>query len=162
MREVSRSRTARYELLEVVPSTDTAAVLVRACFDFPCTLRGSAPPRRSVGTCAAGANTTDFLADVVDSAGEALRSGIAVGEVVSPSWPRDRAADAVDASVAVAADIAAAVAAIGAAVVDDAVGAIVALNAYIADDPVPGCDLDHCRGAWLSVFRGGFYDGLFL
>ena len=147
----------------MVPSTDTAAALVRACFELPCTLRGSAPPRRSVGTCAAGANATDFFADVVDSAGEALRSGIAAGEVFSPSWPRDRAADAADASVAVTADIAAAVAAIGAAVVD-AVGAIVALNGYIAaDDPVPGCDLDHyCRGAWLSVCRGGFYDGLFL
>ena len=60
----------------------------------------------------------DLLPDAVVSVGEALRSAIAVGEVVSRSWPRDRAANAVDTSAAVTADIAAASAAIGAAIVD--------------------------------------------
>ena len=73
MREGGRSRTGRHELLKMVPNTDIAAALVRACFELPCTLRGSAPARRSVGTGAAGANTTD-LPDVV-SAGEAPHFG---------------------------------------------------------------------------------------
>ena len=132
----------------MVPNTDSAAALVRACFELPCTLRGSAHPRRSVGTCAAGANTTD-LPGVVVSAGEALHSGTAVGKVVSPSWPRYCAADAADVSAAVPAAIAAAgAAAVGAAVVDRFV-------AYVA-----GCGLDHRRGAWLSVCGGGLAHGL--
>ena len=138
-----------------MPNTDSAAGLVRACFELPCNLRVSAPPRRSVGTCAAGANT-DLLPDVVVSAGEALRSGTAVGEVASPSWPRDRTADAGGVSAAVDPDIAAAAAAaIGAAVVDGAVGAVAALDTSAVDEPVAGCDIDHRRGAWLSVCRGG-------
>ena len=91
----------------MVPNAESAAALMRTCFELPCTLQGSAPPRRSVDTCAAGANTTD-LREIVVSAGEALRSGTAVGEVVSPSWPRGRAAVAADVSAAVAEDIAAA------------------------------------------------------
>ena len=135
----------------MVPNTDGAAALVLACFELPCTLRECASPRRSIGKCAAGANTTDLLPDVVVSAGEALRSGTAVGGVVSPSWLRDRAADAADVSTAVAADItAAAAAAVGAAVVDG----IVAV--------VAGCNLDHRHGVWLSVCCGGLANGLHL
>ena len=144
----------------MVPNMVSAAPLVRACSEFPCTLRGSVPPHRSLGTCVAGANTTDLLPDVVVSAGEALRSGTAVGEVVFPGWPRDRTADAVDVSAAAAADIAAAVATMGAAVVHGAVGAVVALDAYVVDDPADFCDLDHRRGAWRSVCRGGLGHGL--
>ena len=162
--EGGRSRTARHELLKMVPNTDDAAALVRACFELPCTLRGNAPPRRSIDTCAAGANTSDLLPDAVVSAGEALRSSIVVGEVVSPSWPRDRTAGAADIPIVVTADIpivatadiaAAAAAAMGAAVV-------AAQGASVADDPVAGCDLDHRRGAWLSVCRGGLAHGLHL
>ena len=154
MGEEGRSRTARYELLKMVPNTGSAAALVRAYFELPCTLRGSAPPRRSVGTCAAGAKTTD-PPNVVVSAGEALRSGTAVGEVVSPTWPKDRAADdAADVSAAVAADIAATGAAAGVADAD--------LKASVADDYVAGCDLDHRRGAWLSVCCDGLAHGLHL
>ena len=91
--EEGRRRTARHELLKMVPNTDDAVALVRACFELPCTLRGNDPPRRSVDTCAAGANATN-LPDAVVSAGEALRSGTAVGDIVSPRWPRDRTADA--------------------------------------------------------------------
>ena len=86
--ERGRSRTARHELLKVVPNTNYTAALVRACFELPCILRGNSPPRRSVATCATGVNTTDLLPDVIASAGEALHSGTAVGEVVSLSWPR--------------------------------------------------------------------------
>ena len=142
--EEDRSRTARYKLLKMVPNVDGAAALVRACFELPCTPRGNVPPRRSVGTCATSADTTDLLPDVVASTGESLRSG-AVGEVVPPSWSRDRTADATDIPAGVTANIAAATAAIGAAV---------------ADDPVAGCDLDHRRGAWLSVFCGDLAHGL--
>ena len=154
MGEGGRSRTARHELLEIVPNTDSAAPLVRACFELPCTPRRSAPPRCSVGTCAADANTTDLLSDVVISAGEALHSDVVVVEVVSPSWTRDHATDA--------AGIATATAAIGAAVVDGAVGAVGALDASVVDDPAAGCDLDHRRGAWLSFCRGGLAHGLYL
>ena len=80
----------------MVTNTDDAAALVRACFELPCTLRGNSPPRRTANTCAAGANATDLLPDIVVSAGEALRSGIAVGKVVSPSWPRGCTAGAAD------------------------------------------------------------------
>ena len=146
----------------MVPNTDISAALVRACFELPCTLRRSAPPCRSVGTRAAGVNTTDLLPDVAVSAGEALRSGTAVGEVVSPSWPRDHAVDAADVSAAVAADVAAAAAAIGAAVVDATVAAVAALDASVAEDLIAGYDLDHRRGAWLSVCRGGLAHGLHL
>ena len=130
----------------MVLNTDSAAALVRACFELPCTLRESAPPYRSVGTCTAGANTINLPNDFV-SAGEALRSGTAIGELASPSWPRDRAADTADVSAAVAADIAAATAAIGAAVVDDSVGTVAALDASVVEASVAGCDLDHRRGA---------------
>ena len=118
----------RHELLEMAPNMDNAAGLARACFELPCTLRGNAPPRRSVGMCAAGACTTDLLPDLVVSAGEALHSDTPVGEVVSPNWPRDHAADAADVSAAAAADIATATAAIGAAVFDGALGAVAALD----------------------------------
>ena len=134
-----KNRTVRYELLEMMPNTDSAAALVQACSELPCTLRGSAPPRRSVGTCAAGANTTDLHPDVVVSAGEALHSDTAVWVVVSPSWPRDSAADAADVSTAVATDIAAAAAALEAAVVDGAVSAVAALDIFVVGDPVAGC-----------------------
>ena len=154
--EGGRSRTARHELLKMVPNVDSAAAPVRACFELPCTLRGNAPPRHSVDTCAAGANTADLLSDVVVSAGEALRSSSAVGEVVSPSWPRDRTAGAADVPAVVTADITAAAAAIGADVV---VATVAAQDASVADDPVAGCDLDRRRGAWLSVCRGGLTQG---
>ena len=88
MEEEGRSRTARHELLKMVPNTDDAAALVRPFSEFPCTLRGNAPPRHTANACAAGANATDLLPNIVVSTGEALRSGTAVGEVVSPSWPR--------------------------------------------------------------------------
>ena len=142
--------------------TDMAAGLVRACVELPCSLWGSPPLRRSVGTCAAGVNTTDPLPDCVVSACEVLRSGTAVGEMASPSRPRDRTADAADVSVAVAPDIAAAAAVIGAAVVDGVVGAVATLDASAAYDPVAGYDLDHHRGAWLSVCRGGLAHRLHL
>ena len=152
--EGDRNRSARHELLEMVPNKGSAAALVRAYFDlFPCNLRGSAPSRRSVGTCGTDSNMIGLL-DVVVSAGEALRSGTAVGEVVSPSWPRDCAADASGVSAATAAGIAAPGAAAGAAVAD--------LNAYVADDPVAGCDLGYGRGTWLGVSRGGLAHGLHL
>ena len=102
--EGGRSRTARHELLKMVPNVDGAAALVRACFEWPCTLRGNAVPCRSVDTCAAGANATDLLPDVVVSAGEVLRSGTAVGEVVSPSWPRALAVYVADVPAVVTAD----------------------------------------------------------
>ena len=157
--EGSRSRTARHELLKMVPNVDRAVALMRACFELPCTLRGSAPPRRSVDTCATGANTTDLLPDVVVSTGKVLCSGTAVGKVVSPSWSRDRTAGAADVSAVVTADIATASVVIEAAVV---VAAVVAQDASVAYDPGAGCDLDHRRGAWLSVYRGGLAHGLHL
>ena len=144
----------------MVPNTDSAAELMRACFELPSTLRESALPRCSVDTWAAGARTTDLLPDVVVSAGEVLRSGTAVGEVVSLSWSKDRTADAADVSAVVTVDIAAAAAAIGVAVVDGAVAAVAAQGTSVEGDPVAGCDLDHPRGAWLSVCRGGLAHGL--
>ena len=102
--EGGRSRTARHELLKMVPNTDDAAALVRACFELPCTLRENAPSRRSVDTYAAGANAADFLPKVVVSAGEALHSGTAVGEVVSSTWPKDCTADTADVLAVVTAD----------------------------------------------------------
>ena len=76
--------------------------------------------------------------------------------MVSPSWPGDRAADATDVSAALATDAATAAAAIGAAVVDGAVASVATLDESVANDPVAGCDLNHRRGAWLSVCRDGF------
>ena len=154
--EGSRSRTARRERLKMVPNIDSATALVQACFELPCTLRGNASPRRSIDTCAAGANTTDLLLGDVVSTGEALLSGTAVGEVVSPSWPRDRTAGTADVPVVVTMDTADATA--------DAMGAVAVATqgAAIVDDPVAGCDLDHRRGAWLSVCRGGLAHGLHL
>ena len=70
MGERGGSRPARYELLKVVLNTDSAAPLVCAYSELSCTLRGSVPPRRSVGTCAVGANTNDLLPDVVIFTGE--------------------------------------------------------------------------------------------
>ena len=162
MGKVGWSHTTPHELLKTMANTDMAAGLVRACFELPCSLRGSPPLRRSVGTCAAGANETDPLPDFVVSACEVLRSGTAVGEMASPSRPRDRTADAADVTVAVAPDIAAAAAAIGAAVVDGVVGAVATLDTSAAYDPVAGCDLDHHRGAWSSVCRGGLAHRLHL
>ena len=49
MGEGGRNRTVRNELLEMVLNKDSAAPLVRACFELPSTLRGSAPSRHSVG-----------------------------------------------------------------------------------------------------------------
>ena len=72
--EEGGSHTERHKLLEMVSYTDSAAPLVRGCSELTCTLRGSAPLRRSVSTCAAGANATYPLPDVVVFAGEALRS----------------------------------------------------------------------------------------
>ena len=151
--EEARSRTARHELLKMVPNTDDAVVLVRACFELLCTLRGNSPPRRTVDTCTGGINATDLLPDVVLSADETLRSGTAVKEVVSPSWPRGCTADAADAPPVVTADIAAA----AAAAMETA--AVAAQGASVAGDPVAGCDLDHRRGAWLRVCRGGLAHG---
>ena len=152
MRKWGRSRTARYELPEMVPNTDSAALLVRGCSELPCTLRGSDPTHGSVGTCAASADTTDLLPDAVVFVGEALHSDTAVGEMVSPSWPRDRVADAADVSIAAAT--------MGAAVVDDAVGAVAVLDESVVDGPAAGCDLYPRRGAWRSVCRGGPGHGL--
>ena len=127
----------------MVPNVDSAAAQVRTCFELPCTLRGNSPPRRMMDTCTAGANTIDLLLDVVVSAGEVLRSGTAVGDAVSSSWPRDRTGGATDVPAVVAADIAAAAAAIGAAVV---VAAVAIQDASVADGPVAGCNFDHRRG----------------
>ena len=165
--EEGRSRTTQHELLKVVPNTDDVAALVRACFELPCTQRGNAPRLRTVGTCAAGANVTDLLPDVVVSAGEALRSGTAVGEVVFPSWPRGCTADVADIPPIVTADIAAAAfAAMGATVAAGVAGmgvaSVVCQGAYVTDSSVAGCDLDHRCGTWLSVCRGGLAHGLHL
>ena len=83
--EEGRYRTARHELLKMIPHTDDAVALVRT--QLLCTLRGNAPPCHTADTCAA-ASVTDLLPDVVASAGGAFRSGTSVREVVSPSWPR--------------------------------------------------------------------------
>ena len=158
--EGSRSRSARHELLKMVPNVDRAAALMRASsFELSCTLRGNALPRRSVDICAAGANTTDLLPDGIVSVGKALCSSTAVGKVVSPSWPKDRTAGTADVPAVVTADIATAAAVIKAAVV---VAAVVAQDASVADDPVAGCDLDYRRSAWLSVCRGSLAQGLHL
>ena len=77
-----RSYAARHELLEMMPNKDRAAPLVWACSELPCTLRGSAPLCRRVGTCAAGAKATDLLRDADISAGVTLHSDTAVEEVV--------------------------------------------------------------------------------
>ena len=165
MEEEGRSHTARHELLKMVPNTGDAAALVRAYFELPCTLRENAPARRTADTCAAGANATDLLPDIVISTGEALRSGTAFGEMVSPSWPRGCTADAAVPAF-VTADIAAASAAMWATVVAAiaAMGAagVAARGASVADDLVAGCDLDHRRGTWLSVCRGSLAHGLHL
>ena len=55
------------------------------------------------------------------------------------------------------ADIAAPVATIGA---DAAIAAVAAQDASVADESVAGYDLNHRRGAWLSVYRGGLVHGL--
>ena len=161
MEEEGRSRTARHELLKMVPNTDDAAALVRPCFEFPCTLRGNAPPRRTADAYAAGVNATD-LPNIVVSTSEALRSGTAAGEVVSPSWPRGCTA----AAAAKGATVVASVAAMGEAGVASAtaMGAagVAAQGASVADDPVAGCGLDHRRGAWLSICRGNLAHGLHL
>ena len=99
---------------------------MRACFKLPCTLRGNAPSGRRVNTCTAGANTTDTLPDVVVCDFKALRSDTVIGEVISPSWPRDHTADTADVSAVVAADITATTAAVGAAVVNGDVAAVAA------------------------------------
>ena len=145
-----RSRTARHELLQTVPNTDSAAPLVRARSMLISTLRGSAPSHRSAGTCVTKANTTD-LSHVVAFAVEALHRDTTIEEVVSSIWPKDCAADDADVFGAAAADIATAAAAavIGAAVVYDAMGAVgaaAALDASVVDDPAAACDLDHRRG----------------
>ena len=164
MEEEGRNRTARHELLKMVPNTDDAAALVWPCFEFPCTLRGNAPPRRTADACAAGVNATDLLPNIVVSTGEALRSGTAAGEVVSPSWPRGCTAAA--AAAAKGATVVASVAAMGEAGVAcvTAMGAagVAAQGASVADDPVAGCGLDHRRGAWLSICRGNLAHGLHL
>ena len=77
-----RNHTARHEFLKMVPNTDRAPPLVRACSELSCILRGSAPPRRSVSPCAAGAYANELLPDVVVSAGVTLYSDTAVEEVV--------------------------------------------------------------------------------
>ena len=75
--------------------------------------------------------------------------------MISPSWPRDRAADAADVSAAAAADITAATtAAQGVAIADAVVGAVAGLDASVVDDPVAVCDFGHRRGAWWGVCRG--------
>ena len=70
--EEGRCRTARHELLKMIPHTDDAVALVRA--QLPCTLRGNGPSRRTADTCAAG-SATDLLPDEIVSVGEELRSG---------------------------------------------------------------------------------------
>ena len=71
--------------VRIVPNTDSAAPLVRTCYELPCTPERSAPPLCKVGTCTANTNMTDLLHNVVVSAGEALHSAPAVGDVVSLS-----------------------------------------------------------------------------
>ena len=67
-----------------------------------------------------------------------------------------------DVAAAAAADIAAAASAMEAAVVDGTVGAAAALDTSVVDDPTADCDLDHRRGTWGSVCRGGPGHGLHL
>ena len=115
-------------------------------------MRRSASPHRTADTCAASSSATDLLPDVVDSAGEELRSGTADGEVVSPSWPRDLTDDAAVPAV-VTANIAA-----GAAVAASA--AMGAAAVAVRGTSVAGCDLDHRRGACLSLSLAGLAHGL--
>ena len=82
--------------------------------------------------------------------------------MVSPSCPRDRAADTADVSAAVASGIDAAASAIGVAVTDGFVGAVAALDASITDDSVASCNLDRRRGAWLTVCHSGLAHRLHL
>ena len=65
-----------------------------------------------------------------------------------------------DVSTAAAVNIAAATTAMGAIVADGAGGAFAALDASVVDDPAAGCYLDHRRGTWWSVCRGGPTHGL--
>ena len=146
--EGGRRRTARHELLKMVMNTDDTAALVRACFELPCTLRGNSSPRRTANTCAAGANATDRLPDVVVSAGEALRSGIAVGEVVSPSWPRGCTAGAADPPPYCDCGY--------------RHGWCCCPGGICCGCPFAGCDLDHRRGACLAVCLAGHAHGLHL
>ena len=82
--EEGRCRTARHELLKMMPHTDNVVALVRA--HFLRTLRGNAPPRRIAETCTP-ASATGLLSDIVVYAGGPLRSGTAVGEVSRPAGP---------------------------------------------------------------------------
>ena len=84
--EGGRCRTARRKLLRtMMPRTEDAVVRMRA--QLLCSPQGNTPPHRTTDTEPA-ASAADRLLDDVVSAGEALRSGTAVGEVASPSWSR--------------------------------------------------------------------------
>ena len=84
--ERGRCRTARRKLVQTMMARiDDAVAWMRA--QLPCSPRRTAPPHRTTDTELA-ASAADRLSDDVISAGEALRYGTAVGEVVSPSWPR--------------------------------------------------------------------------
>ena len=66
----------------MVPDANRTAPPVRAYSELSYTLQGSVPPRRSDGTCAAGANATDLLHDDVVSVGVTLHSDNAVEVIV--------------------------------------------------------------------------------
>ena len=68
--------------------------------------------------------------------------------MVSPSWPRDRTADAAYVPAVVTANIAAAAAAIGVVVVVAVIAAMEAAAVAAQGASVVGCDLDYRRGAW--------------
>ena len=130
---------------------------MRACFELSCTLRGNAPIRRSVDTCTAGANTTDLLLDVVVS--PLVRCSAPVLLFRRWSLPAGPGIVLPVTRMSPLLWLRISPLPIGAAVV---VVAIAVQGASIADDPVAGCDLDHRRGAWLSICRGGHAHGLHL
>ena len=103
-------RTARHVLLsKMVPRTGDALVLERV--ELPCTQWVNVHPRRTADTWHAASAALLFPGAIVSFDG-ALRSGTAVEQVASPSWPTGwTAVGVVLAAVAAAVDIAAAAAA---------------------------------------------------
>ena len=94
----------------MVPCTGDAVVLERV--ELPCTQRGNVHPRRTADTWYA-ASAAVLFPDAVVAFDGALRSGTAVEQAGSPSWPTGwTAVDVVLAAVVAAVDIAAAAAAV--------------------------------------------------
>ena len=92
----------------MVPCTGDAVVLGRV--ELPCSQRGNVHPRRTADTWYA-ASVAVLFSDAVVSFDGALRSGIAVERVGSPSWPTGwTAIGVVFAAVVATVDIAAAAA----------------------------------------------------